>query len=53
MLIFPGSFTSGAQQMFGVYIRVSTVGQNVAGQKREIKRWLGGNDVDASDVIAP
>ena len=36
--------------MFAVYIRVSTVGQNVAGQKREIKRWLKGNGVNDSKV---
>lgn len=28
-----------------VYIRVSTTGQNEAGQKREIERWLKGNGV--------
>ncbi len=31
--------------MIGVYVRVSTVGQNVAGQKREIQRWLDGNEM--------
>lgn len=30
----------------GVYIRVSTVGQNEAGQRREIQRWLKGNRID-------
>jgi len=30
-----------------VYIRVSTIGQNEAGQRREIQRWLKGNGVDA------
>ena len=29
--------------MIGVYIRVSTVGQNERGQRAEIKRWLDGN----------
>ena len=29
--------------MIGVYIRVSTAGQNVSSQKREIQRWLDGN----------
>lgn len=33
-----------------VYIRVSTVGQNEAGQRREIKRWLQGNGIDADSV---
>ena len=28
-----------------VYVRVSTVGQNVAGQRREIERWLEGNGI--------
>jgi DNA invertase Pin-like site-specific DNA recombinase len=27
------------------YVRVSTVGQNEAGQRREIEKWLKGNDV--------
>lgn len=29
-----------------VYIRTSTVGQNQAGQRREIERWLAGNGID-------
>ena len=33
-----------------IYIRVSTVGQNEAGQKREIERWLNGNSVDRQKV---
>ena len=36
--------------MIGVYIRVSTVGQNEAGQRREIGRWLDGNGIDRSQV---
>jgi len=32
------------------YVRVSTVGQNQAGQKREIKRWLEGNGIDPNSV---
>ena len=31
-----------------VYVRVSTVGQNEVGQRREITRWLKGNRVDNS-----
>ena len=31
-----------------VYIRVSTAGQNEAGQRREIKRWLAGNSLEAT-----
>jgi len=31
-----------------IYIRVSTVGQNESGQKREIEQWLNGNNVDRS-----
>jgi len=38
--------------MFAVYIRVSTSGQNIAGQKAEIERWLAGhNIVDAKFFI--
>lgn len=33
-----------------VYIRVSTVGQNEAGQRAEISKWLDGNAVDRSKV---
>lgn len=33
--------------MIGIYIRVSTVGQNEAGQRREIQRWLDGNGAPA------
>jgi len=36
--------------MIGIYIRVSTVGQNTAGQKREINRWLRGNGHAPDDV---
>ena len=36
--------------MIAAYIRVSTVGQNSAGQKRAIKKWLEGNGIDAGDV---
>ncbi len=32
--------------MVGVYVRVSTAGQNIDGQKQEIERWLKGNGVD-------
>ena len=33
-----------------IYIRVSTVGQNELGQKREIERWLDGNSIDRRTV---
>ena len=36
--------------MIAVYIRVSTVGQNIDGQQREIQRWLDGNNIDADSV---
>ncbi|MDA1053294.1 MAG: recombinase family protein [Planctomycetota bacterium] len=36
--------------MIAIYIRVSTIGQNVAGQKREINRWLNGNGI-ADDQV--
>ncbi len=32
------------------YVRVSTVGQNEAGQQQEIQRWLDGNGIDPSTV---
>jgi DNA invertase Pin-like site-specific DNA recombinase len=32
------------------YVRVSTIGQNEAGQHREIERWLKGNGADANTV---
>jgi DNA invertase Pin-like site-specific DNA recombinase len=32
------------------YVRVSTVGQNEAGQRAEITRWLTGNGIDPSTV---
>ena len=32
------------------YIRVSTVGQNEAGQRREVERWLAGHGIDAGAV---
>ena len=31
--------------MVGIYVRVSTAGQNIDGQKQEIERWLKGNGV--------
>ncbi|EAQ81745.1 recombinase family protein [Blastopirellula marina] len=34
-----------------VYIRVSTIGQNQAGQKREIAKWLSGNSIDPESVL--
>ena len=32
-----------------VYVRVSTIGQNVEGQRREIQRWLDGNGITDFD----
>jgi DNA invertase Pin-like site-specific DNA recombinase len=32
-----------------IYVRVSTVGQNVEGQRREIQRWLDGNGITDSE----
>ena len=34
-----------------VYIRVSTVGQNEAGQRAAIERWLIGNGIDPDAVV--
>ncbi len=36
--------------MFGCYLRISSVGQNIASQQREIKRWLTGNGIDSDQV---
>ena len=33
------------------YLRVSTTSQNEAGQKREIRRWLTGNDVNPDSAL--
>lgn len=33
-----------------VYVRVSTTGQNIDGQRREIRRWLKGNVSDGEEV---
>ena len=32
-----------------VYVRVSTTGQNIDGQQRELQRWLAGNGTDDPD----
>jgi DNA invertase Pin-like site-specific DNA recombinase len=37
-------------KVVAVYIRVSTVGQNEAGQRGEIERWLSGNGIDSASV---
>lgn len=37
-------------KIIACYVRVSTVGQNEAGQKREINRWLQGNGIDPQSV---
>jgi len=34
----------------GAYVRVSTIGQNEAGQRAEIERWLTGNGIDPANV---
>jgi DNA invertase Pin-like site-specific DNA recombinase len=33
-----------------VYVRVSSAGQNEAGQRAEIERWLTGNGINRDDV---
>lgn len=33
------------------YVRVSTAGQNTAGQEAEITRWLGGNGIPTESVL--
>jgi DNA invertase Pin-like site-specific DNA recombinase len=37
-------------QPVACYLRVSTVGQNEQGQRREIERWLKGNGIEAESV---
>ena len=37
--------------MIAVYIRVSTVGQNEEGQRREIGKWLSGNGISPTTVL--
>ena len=37
--------------MIGVYVRVSTLDQNVAGQRAEIQRWLAGQGISESGVL--
>ncbi len=37
-------------KLVACYIRVSTVGQNEAGQRTELERWLAGNGIDAASV---
>ena len=32
------------------YVRVSTVGQNEAGQRQEVERWIKGNRIKSADV---
>ncbi|MEX1039660.1 MAG: recombinase family protein [Pirellulaceae bacterium] len=41
----------GGFKKVACYIRVSTVGQNLAGQKREIMAWLSGNGIDPENVV--
>lgn len=36
--------------MLAAYVRVSTIGQNEAGQKREIKQWAAGNGIDPATI---
>jgi len=37
-------------KLIACYVRVSTVGQNEAGQIAEIERWIEGNGIDATNV---
>lgn len=37
-------------KIVAAYLRVSTVGQNEAGQRAEIERWLSGNGIDPTNV---
>jgi DNA invertase Pin-like site-specific DNA recombinase len=37
-------------KIVAAYVRVSTIGQNEAGQRAEIERWLAGNGIDPRQV---
>jgi DNA invertase Pin-like site-specific DNA recombinase len=39
-----------ATKLVAAYVRVSTAGQNEAGQRAEIERWLTGNGIDPAGV---
>ena len=41
---------SAKGKQVGAYVRVSTVGQNEAGQCAELERWLTGNGIDPGGV---
>lgn len=41
---------TGGTKIVAAYVRVSTVGQNEAGQRAEIGRWLAGNGIDPACV---
>lgn len=42
--------TKRTGKMIAAYVRVSTVGQNEAGQRREIQQWLDGQGIDPATV---
>jgi DNA invertase Pin-like site-specific DNA recombinase len=42
--------TTTASKAVAAYVRVSTVGQNAAGQRAELERWLTGNGIDPAAV---
>jgi DNA invertase Pin-like site-specific DNA recombinase len=42
--------TKGKSKAVAAYVRVSTVGQNEAGQRAEIERWLAGNGIEPAGV---
>src|SRR4051794_10116555 len=46
------AFTRGMsmKKIVACYVRVSTVGQNEAGQRAEIERWLRGNGIDPAKM---
>jgi DNA invertase Pin-like site-specific DNA recombinase len=39
-----------ASKIVACYVRVSSVGQNEAGQRAEIERWLSGNGIEARSI---
>src|SRR5262249_35552890 len=42
---------SEAMKVVACYVRVSTVGQNEAGQRAEVERWLTGNGIDPNSAV--
>src|SRR6516164_5883013 len=46
-----GMKSKSTSKTVAAYIRVSTVGQNEAGQRAEIERWLTSNGIDPATAL--